>query len=73
MSCRGWVFSLAVGIDLQSVDEQPGFGRIGIEHTMGGKDVDRGRTEDGIAIRLHVRVIGAEDQILSTRALVEST
>ena len=66
----GWVFALAVGIDLQSVDERLGFGRIGIEHAVGGPDVHRGRTEDSVALRLHVRVIGAEDQILSTRALI---
>ena len=70
VSGRGWVFSLAVGIDLQSVDEQPGFGRIGIEHTVGGKDVDRWRTKDEIPLRRHVRVVGAENEILSTRALV---
>ena len=66
----GWVFTLAVGIDFQPLDELLGFGWIGVERTVGRPDVHRGRTEDVIPFRFQLRVVGAEDQIPATRALV---
>src|SRR5262249_34085729 len=62
-SWRG-IGSLAVRIHLELRYERPGLLHISIKSSLSRPDVIRRRSEDEVAIGLHVRVAGTEDQEL---------
>ena len=72
MTCRRRILSLAVGIDLQPIDQSPRFDWIRFEHAVGRPDIQSGRTEYVIPLGLDVRIVRTEDQILAPCTLIRS-